>query len=637
MEYVIAPLDKGDSLQVTPLSAPGENAFTAREIDYVERNAALEVLRPIEAVLLPIVRESFDNANFQSGDLHWWPYEGPPGMKETLRELKLQLYFNPGRKDGDFHLLDMLPLALIVNTTSQTPNDWNTYDYYYLNQGPFGSAQDLLQAYNRGSIRKIKLPSGYRDTVAKRYYTGRDDSKPLRANAFMPPPRTYEPKGPRYTIKGHTVGWMGWSFDVTTRMTRGPALFDVKFQNKRVSYEISLNEIALIYGSDSFERENVFYTDAIYGIGYYSGTIPGVDCPEHGHLLDTSYYDAKTGQAVTTKSICIFESDGEGPLWRRMANGYQSGLRDTCLVVRVAATIGNYDYVVEFHFKLDGKLATKVKATGQIATSFWDADNPNHGNLSTDDSPSARDPFGFRVGDFSHGIIHDHLFGFKVDLDVVDTNNSFEIIHFKSGEVADAFRQINPSITTKPKYFRYNQTRYIEYETVQIESGFRVNPMEPKYWTVVNGNHRNKWGAKRGYAIVPMATATQTMVDAHPAMNAISFTKYNCAVTKHKESERFLNSLFDAFRMYNTKGDFSTLLNGEGIVNEDIVNWVTVGFVHVPSSEDMPTTTAVETGFILKPFNFFDTTEVYDMPQVYSGNDGDVQKPPEFTPCLENK
>ncbi|KAH3859144.1 hypothetical protein DPMN_101860 [Dreissena polymorpha] len=85
------------------------------------------------------------------------------------------------------------------------------------------------------------------------------------------------------------------------------------------------------------------------------------------------------------------------------------------------------------------------------------------------------------------------------------------------------------------------------------------------------------------------------------------------------------------------KGDFSTLLNGEGIVNEDIVNWVTVGFVHVPSSEDMPMTTAVETGFVLKPFNFFDTTEVYDMPQVYSGNDGDVQHPPEFTPCLENK
>ncbi|KAH3786918.1 hypothetical protein DPMN_165036 [Dreissena polymorpha] len=184
----------------------------------------------------------------------------------------------------------------------------------------------------------------------------------------MPPPRTCEPKGPGYTIKGHTVGWMGWSFEDTTRMMRGPAKLYVKFQNQRIAYEIALNYIVLIYGSESFERENVFYTDSIYGIGGYSGTIPGVDCPEHGNLLDTSYYHANTGQAVTTKSICIFESDGEGPLWRHKANGYQSGLRDTCLIVRMASTIGNYDYVVEFHFKLDGKLMTKVKATGQIAT-----------------------------------------------------------------------------------------------------------------------------------------------------------------------------------------------------------------------------------------------------------------------------
>ncbi|KAH3859044.1 hypothetical protein DPMN_101690 [Dreissena polymorpha] len=131
-------------------------------------------------------------------------------MKETLRELKLQL-------------LDMLPLALIVNT-SQASNDWSTYDYYYLNQGPFASAQDLLQAYNTGSIRKKKIPPGYRDTVAKRYYTGQEDSKPLRANAYMPPP---EHTSRKVLGQCHTVGWMGWSFDVTTKMLRGPALFNV--------------------------------------------------------------------------------------------------------------------------------------------------------------------------------------------------------------------------------------------------------------------------------------------------------------------------------------------------------------------------------------------------------------------------
>ncbi|WAR18476.1 hypothetical protein MAR_000314 [Mya arenaria] len=46
-----------------------------------------------------------------------------------------------------------------------------------------------------------------------------------------------------------------------------------------------------------------------------------------------------------------------------------------------------------------------------------------------------------------------------------------------------------------------------------------------------------------------MATSTQTQVDSHPTLGAVSFTKYNCAVSKRKESEQFLDSLFDGFRL----------------------------------------------------------------------------------------
>ncbi|KAH3786919.1 hypothetical protein DPMN_165037 [Dreissena polymorpha] len=160
MEYVIGPLDKGESLYVRPLSAPGEHALIARGIDFVEVNTILKELRPIEAVLLPLVRESFDNAGFQSMDLHWYLWKGSTGMTENLLEIKLQLYLDPGSNDGDSHILDMLPLALILNTTSQNSSEWKTYDYHFLNQGPFATAQDLLEVYNTVSIRKLRLPSG---------------------------------------------------------------------------------------------------------------------------------------------------------------------------------------------------------------------------------------------------------------------------------------------------------------------------------------------------------------------------------------------------------------------------------------------------------------------------------------------
>lgn len=41
---------------------------------------------------------------------------------------------------------------------------------------------------------------------------------------------------------------------------------------------------------------------------------------------------------------------------------------------------------------------------------------------------------------------------------------------------------------------------------------------------------------------------------------------------------------------------------------QDLVAWVTVGFLHVPHAEDIPNTATPgnSVGFFLRPFNFFD-------------------------------
>lgn len=41
---------------------------------------------------------------------------------------------------------------------------------------------------------------------------------------------------------------------------------------------------------------------------------------------------------------------------------------------------------------------------------------------------------------------------------------------------------------------------------------------------------------------------------------------------------------------------------------QDLVAWVTVGFLHIPHSEDVPNTATPGNvvGFLLRPFNFFD-------------------------------
>ena len=61
--------------------------------------------------------------------------------------------------------------------------------------------------------------------------------------------------------------------------------------------------------------------------------------------------------------------------------------------------------------------------------------------------------------------------------------------------------------------------------------------------------------------------------------------------------------------MYEPVVDFEQFTaDNESGVNEDLVAWVTVGVMHVPHSEDIPSTAtpANSASFYLRPYNYFD-------------------------------
>ena len=632
MEYKIGPLN-AESMTIEQLFADGELVFNSRPYDYVETAVYDKLLIPEFEILAPLTKESFDGAYYpnKEGDFSFWYFNGPPGDKGDERETRFVSYLNPLAPNGyDFLELDFLPLTATIHCPGNDFDSWYIYDYYYLNQGPFANASALMKAYNSGSIRKFAHPDGYRNTILDRHLPDRDSNEPFRRYSNMPAPRTYEPEGPRYSIKGHQVEWMDWQFDVTSGQLRGPALYAISFKGQSIVYELSLNEIGVIYGSGASAQTNVIYTDSSYGIGEYYGVVQTVDCPEHATLLETSHWDVYLSEPVIHKSICVFEADGENALWRHKGWDFDGGLRNNYLVVRVSATIDNYDYIVEWHFYLDGKIYTIVSASGYIQGAFWDNENPFMG------ADKSRDAFGYKVNTNTHGQIHDHMFGFKVDLDILGTDNTMEVIHWKTADVLTALRSQVPDVDKVPAYFKNNITRYLQYEYVETESANRINLDEPKFWVVVNENERNKWGAQRGYQIKPLSTAAQTATDAHPAMPALSFTKYHCTVTKRKETEQTSTSSSDVNRLDKPVGDLEKMLNNEPIRNTDIVNWVSVGFLHLPTSEDSPMTNRVESGFMLKPFNFFDKTAVFDLQGVLNTrNNWRTERPPSAEPCLE--
>ena len=636
MEYKVGPLGS-DSMTAVQLYEDGELSFNSRPYDYVETAVYEKLVIPDFEVLEDLTKESFDGAYYPSktGEkqmLTFWFFNGPPGAKGDERETRFLVYLNPFSNDFDVVELDFLPLSATIHCPGNEFDQWYIYDYYYLNQGPFNTAQDLMVAYNSGSIRKFALPKGYRDTVLDRHLPDRDTDKPFRKLSNIPPPRTYEPEGPRYTVKGHHVDWMGWDFDVTAGQLRGPALFNIHFQEQSIAYEISLNDIGVIYGSGASAQTNVVYTDSSYGIGEFYGIVPTIDCPEHATLLGTSHWDVYHSVPVEHKSICVYEADAENALWRHKGKDFEGGLRNTYLVIRVSTTIDNYDYIIEWHFFLDGKIYTIVSASGYIQGAFWDSENPFMG------SHRSRDSFGYKVSDYTHGQIHDHMFGFKVDLDILGTENTMEVVHWKAGDVVTALRSQVPTVANIPPYFLHNITRYIEYEYIEREEAFRLNLDVPKFWLVVNENEQNKWGVERGYQILPHTTASQILTDTHPAMQSLSYTKYHNTITLRKESEQHLTSTSDVNRFDNPIGDLEKKLNNEYIRNKDIVNWVTVGFLHLPTSEDVPMTNRVESGFILRPFNFFDKTAVFDL-QAFLDTKGKwrQERPPTFGPCREHE
>lgn len=413
------------------------------------------------------------------------------------------LAFNGFRDIRDVDLIHILPLSGTVRSPGTNTSEWFVYDFHYLNQGPFENATSLIDAYNSGSIRKTSLPKGFRDTIWDRVFPKRDTSKPLRENADKHGPRTYYPAGPRYTVEGTHVKWMGWSFDISGSQIRGPSLFDVKFRGERILYELAVNDIALNYAMDSHAQNNIIYADATYGImgGMTPTTImKGVDCPEHGTVLNTAYWWHLSQTAEIMSSICIFEADGEESLWRHAGLSFEAGLRNRYLVVRVPVVIGNYDYTFEFDFFLDGKIYTYAKASGYIQASYWDEYNPQWPDKT-------RDPFGYRIADVMTGPIHDHMFGFKVDMDIINSNNSFQIVKWKAGPPLEAINTQNSNVTETPEYFIYNEIRYLEWEKINKEKGIsgRESP-DQQFWLVVNEREKNKWGVERGYQISPLAT-----------------------------------------------------------------------------------------------------------------------------------
>ena len=314
-------------------------------------------------------------------------------------------------------------------------------------------------------------------------------------------------------------------------------------------------------------------------------------------------------------------------LWRR-GGPFVSGLKETLLNVRFVMPNGNYDYIVTYQarpshlhtstpphlhtsspphlhtstpphlqFALDGRMRVNLGSSGYIQSHFWSTDRGGHDSMA------------YKVHTYTGASLHDHTFAFKVDLDINTEQNSFEVIEYKMADTLTAVNaQREVPYTEKPPYLLFPKMRYAEINTIANEDDARmnINPEKPTTWTFGDKTQKNKWGNMRGYKLAIDQNPSPVVDPDHHTMPAFSFAKQMLAVTQYKETEADATGHYDLNRLDDPQGPFDRMVDGENIEQTDIVAWVTMTAMHLPTSEDYPMTNVIHHGFTLSPHNFFD-------------------------------
>ncbi|GAB1290799.1 Amine oxidase [Apodemus speciosus] len=481
-------------------------------------------------------------------------------------------------------------LEILVDHRSTDVQDWRVEQLWYNGQF-YSSPEELARKYAIGEVDTVvlgdPLPGGAEQPPLFSSYKPRGE---FHAPVAVAGPRVVQPSGPRYKLEGNTVLYGGWSFSYRLRSSSGLQIFNVLFGGERVAYEVSVQEAVALYGGHTPAGMQTKYIDVGWGLGSVTHELaPGVDCPETATFLDAFHYYDSDGPVRYPHALCLFEMPTGVPLRRHFNSNFKggfnfyAGLKGYVLVLRTTSTVYNYDYIWDFIFYPNGVMETKMHATGYVHATFYT-------------------PEGLRHGTHLHthllGNIHTHLVHYRVDLDVAGTKNSFQTLKTKLENITNPWSPSHSLVQPTLEQTQYSQEQ---------QAAFRFGRTLPKY-LLFSSSQKNPWGHRRSYRLQIHSMAEQVLPPGWREERAVTWARYPLAVTKYRESERYSSSLYNQNDPWDPPVVFEEFLrNNENIENEDLVAWVTVGFLHIPHSEDIPNTATPgnSVGFLIRPFNFF--------------------------------
>uniref|UniRef100_UPI00358F3159 diamine oxidase [copper-containing]-like n=1 Tax=Myxine glutinosa TaxID=7769 RepID=UPI00358F3159 len=502
--------------------------------------------------------------------------------------------FKPGDRETWFmffkiHVgfyLRVTDFEILIDHRSTNVREWRVKKLFYHGQY-FDSIEQLLEGYGNGKIQKVTY-SG--KTNKNLIYSTFQRRGTFQANTKQRGPLEFEPDGHRFQLYGNLVQYMPWTFAIRVRSSTGLQIFDIRFNGERIAYELSFQEAIAFYGGNTPATMQNKAVDSgwLFGSSTFE-MIKGVDCPKHAVFIDLHHFIDTDEVLHFPSSLCVFEHNAAIPL-RRHYSGYNKkvsfhgGVENHVLVVRTIHTVHNYDYIIDVLFYQNGVIETKVSATGYLHVSGFVGEGKKYGTV---------------VWDNVLGNVHAHLYNFKLDMDLAGAQNSFMTV---SREFENISHPWSPGRwLIQPWVHR----RVVNHEG---EAAFRHGTTLP-YLVFYNPKKENRWGHSRGYRLQLNSHTQPILPEGYGEEKGVTWNRYKVAVTKYKETETISSSMYNQNNPWDPVVYFDDFLNdNENIENKDLVAWITTGFVHVPSTEDIPATATPgnSVGFFFRPFNFFD-------------------------------
>ena len=424
--------------------------------------------------------------------------------------------------------------------------------------------------------------------------------------AALKPIQNSRPQGNNFTIADSKVSWQGWQFRLRFDARQGTILNRVGHVGpdgfRSVAYEIAMSEMFVpYYDNDPNWYYRAYFDMGEYGFGNLSTALRGSDCPASAvyqnvmlHLPDGTPYEADN-------RICIFEHDPGHPSWRHHealfdgipAMAPHQSRRATELVVRMVATIGNYDYFQDYVFGQDGRLRIRLISTG------IDAVKGVVSETMADASAVADTATGTLIAPYRVAVNHDHFFSYRIDMDVDGAENNFDRMKLRAIAQAEGAPRIG--------------IWGVVPERIQSEQQAltKMSAVRPALLVFSSTDKTNAMGYPSGYQLM-MPNVRPLVSQLDETYKRAYFVQNNLWVTRFKPNEIFASGLpVNQSAPYLGLPEY--IADNENLEAEDLVAWTTIGFHHVPMAEDWPVMPSKVDEIVLKPRNFFDHNPAIDL------------------------